>query len=232
MALSDILGAALPAAGMMIGGPAGASIGALAGGLVQGGAANKTMRQWDKMDQAIPQVDPQQAAFLSKVQQQERQYRAGTDPSSALANRLAQSSGAQTQTNLVRAGGPGIIQNLLSSQNVTQRNLAQTGALAARNADALLGLQGGLIDSMSQRRYDRQRYRRDLALMQGQQQRQDANNQMMSAIPLLGQVNVEGFKLPRIGTGINRAANQAPQKMELIQTPVVTSPLPTPQLQY
>jgi hypothetical protein len=120
---------------------------------------------------------------------------------------MAQQAGAQTQSNLVRSGGPGIVQNLLSSQNVTQRNLAQAGALAAQGADRMLGMQGDLTNMMAQRRYDRQRYRRDLALMQGTQMQQDANNQMMSAIALLPQAKIGGGLLSGgIGTGINRAA--------------------------
>lgn len=194
MALSDVLGSALPAAGFLLGGPAGAAVGAFAGGLAQNSAANRKMGEWNQLDRAIPLNDPAQQSYLGRLERQERQYRAGADPSTALANRMAQQAGAQTQSNLVRSGGPGIVQNLLSSQNVTQRNLAQAGALAAQGADRMLGMQGDLTNMMAQRRYDRQRYRRDLALMQGQQMRQDANNQMMSAVSMLPGIAGEGYK--------------------------------------
>ena len=203
MSLTDVLGAALPAAGMAIGGPVGAAVGALAGGLVQNASADNQMRDWDRLDKQIPTYDPQQVAFMSRLKQQEKQFRGGTDPSTALSNRLAQQAGSQTQANLTRAGGPGLVQNLLSSQNVTQRNNAQIGANAATQANGLLGMQGDLTNLMSQRAYDRQRYRRDIALANAQQTRQDANNQMMSAIGALPQVTAGGFK---VGTGINREA--------------------------
>jgi len=190
MALADVLGAALPALGGVVGGAPGAAVGAFAGGLFQQGEANRKMKEWNRLDRSIPENDPMQQALLGKIQRQENQYRAATDPASSLANRLAQQAGAQTQANLSRAGGPGIVQNLLSSQNATQRNLAQVGANAALRADQMLGMEGQLTGLMAERRYDRQRYRRDLALMQGQQRQQDANNQMMSAIPLLPQVQI------------------------------------------
>ena len=220
MALSDVLGSALPAAGFLLGGPAGAAVGAFAGGLAQNSAANRKMGEWNQLDRAIPLNDP---------------YRAGADPSTALANRMAQQAGAQTQSNLVRSGGPGIVQNLLSSQNVTQRNLAQAGALAAQGADRMLGMQGDLTNMMAQRRYDRQRYRRDLALMQGQQMRQDANNQMMSAIALLPQAKIGGGLLSGgIGTGINRAARtgyrNGPDMQVLEPNPIALPQAPLPPL--
>ncbi len=228
MALSDVLGVALPAAGFVLGGPAGAAVGALAGGLIQSSAADKKMGEWNQLDRAIPLNDPAQQRYLGRLERQERQYRAGTDPSTALANRMAQQAGAQTQSNLVRASGGGVIQNLLSSQNVTQRNLAQTGALAAQGADRMLGMQGDLTNMMAQRRYDRQRYRRDLALMQGQQMRQDANNQMTSAIGLLPQAKIGGGLLGGVGTGINRAAASEPQYMQ--PNPIAIQPAPLPPL--
>jgi len=235
MALSDVLGSALPAAGFLLGGPAGAAVGAFAGGLAQNSAANRKMGEWNQLDRAIPLNDPAQQSYLGRLERQERQYRAGADPSTALANRMAQQAGAQTQSNLVRSGGPGIVQNLLSSQNVTQRNLAQAGALAAQGADRMLGMQGDLTNMMAQRRYDRQRYRRDLALMQGQQMRQDANNQMMSAIALLPQAKIGGGLLSGgIGTGINRAARtgyrNGPDMQVLEPNPIALPQAPLPPL--
>jgi len=173
---------------MLIGGPAGAAVGSLAGGLVQNAAAGKKMGEHDRLDNQIPLNDPMQQRFLGRLERQERHYRAGTDPNTALANRLAQQSGAQAQSNLVRAGGPGVVQNILSSQNVTNRGLAQSAADAAARADNMMGMQGQLTNMMAERRYDRQRYRRDLALMQGVQKQQDANNMMSSAVGMIPQI--------------------------------------------
>ncbi len=105
----------------------------------------------------------------------------------AYANRLANSAGAQAQANIVRAGGPGIVQNLLSSQMVTGRQLGANAAQAAGMANEMLGAQASLVNLMAQRRYDRQRYRRDQALLESQQYRQDANNYTHAAISGLGQ---------------------------------------------
>ncbi len=230
MALSDVLGVALPAAGFVLGGPAGAAVGALAGGLIQSSAADKKMGEWNQLDRAIPLNDPAQQRYLGRLERQERQYRAGTDPSTALANRMAQQAGAQTQSNLVRASGGGVIQNLLSSQNVTQRNLAQTGALAAQGADRMLGMQGDLTNMMAQRRYDRQRYRRDLALKQGQQMRQDANNQMMSAIALLPQAKFSAGRSSPLSAQPQEALGGS-WRTQGTGGPIPAAPTPAPQYQ-
>lgn len=236
MALSDVLGSVLPAAGMLIGGPAGAAVGSLAGGLVQNAAAGKKMGEHDRLDNQIPLNDPVQQRFLGRLERQERHYRAGTDPNTALANRLAQQSGAQAQANLVRAGGPGVVQNILSSQNVTNRGLAQSAADAAARADNMMGMQGQLTNMMAERRYDRQRYRRDLALMQGVQKQQDANNMMSSAVGMIPQIAADGnggfggVLKSGIGTGINRAAStgyrNGPDMQVLDPNPIIVQPSP------
>lgn len=153
---------------------------------IQGGKAKKSLAESNRLDSQIPLDDPEQRGYLNKLARQERHYRAGTDPNTALANRLAQQSGAQAQSNLVRAGGPGIVQNILSSQNVTNRGLAANAAQAAGMADNMLGMQGQLTNLMASRRYDRQRYRRDLNLMQGTQHQQNANNLVSSLYSTLG----------------------------------------------
>ena len=187
MAFSDVLGLALPAAGYALGGPIGGAIGSFAGGLAMNAAAGNKMKEFERRDKGIPMDDPEQRGYLNRLARQERMYRAGADPNTGLANRLAQQSGAQAQSNLVRAGGPGTVQNLLSSQNITNRGLAANAAQAAGMADRMLGMQGELTNMMANRRYDRQRYRRDLALMQGQQYQQNANNLMSSGLGLAAQ---------------------------------------------
>jgi hypothetical protein len=159
----------------------GGAIGSFAGSLALNAAAGDKMKDFERRDKGIPMDDPEQRGYLNRLVQQERYYRSGADPNTGLANRLVQQSGAQAQANLARAGGPGTVQNLLSSQNVTNRGLAANAAQAAGMADNMLGMQGNLINMMASRRYDRQRYRRDLSLMQGQQQQQNANNMFSSA---------------------------------------------------
>lgn len=173
---------------------------------IQGGKAKKQNALSDRLDSQIPLNDPVQQTFLNRLNQQERYYRAGSDPNTALANRLTQQAGAQTQSNLVRAGGPGTVQNLLSSQNVTNRGLAGNAAQAAGMADNLLGMQGQLTTLMANRRYDRQRYARDKALMQGQQYQQNSNNLVSS---LYGRLGTMAGNLGGDGTGggATRSAN-------------------------
>jgi len=155
---------------------------------IEGGKAKKQNALADKLDKQIPLNDPVQQGYLNRLAQQERYYRSGADPNTGLANRLVQQSGAQTQSNLVRAGGPGTVQNLLSSQNVTNRGLAANAAQAAGMADNMLGMQGNLVNLMAQRRYDRMRYGRDKALMQGQQHQQNSNNFISSMMGTVGDI--------------------------------------------
>ena len=154
----------------------------------KGSQARAKSKEWESRDNAIPMDDPEQRGILNRLAGQERYYRAGTDANTVFANRLATNAGAQTQANLVRAGGPGIIQNLLSSQAVTSRQLGANAAQAAGMANQMLGAQESLVNLMAQRRYDRRKYRRDQALLESQQYRQDANNYTQAAITGLGQI--------------------------------------------
>lgn len=240
MAFSDTLGMLLPTAGFALGGPTGGAIGSVLGGMVQSGAGARQMRESNRLDRQIPMDDPEQRGYLNRLARQERQYRAGTDPSTALANRLAQQSGAQTQANLARAGGPGLVQNLLSSQNVTNRGLAQSAAQAAANADNMLGMQGQLVNMMANRRYDRMRYRRDLALMQGQQNQQNANNLMSGALSLAAQGTGANFNgilgnrrtatptMQTTGAPLRSAQNTALPQGNMIQPIMATPTAPMP----
>jgi len=153
---------------------------------VQGSKAKKQNALSDRLDSQIPLNDPVQQGFLNKLQRQEKFYRAGTDASTSFANNLTQQAGAQTQSNVLRAGGPSATQNMLRSQGVTNRGLAANAAQAAGMADNMLGMQGNLINMMAQRRYDRMRYGRDKALMMGQQYQQNSNNLVSSLYSTLG----------------------------------------------
>lgn len=153
---------------------------------VQGGKAKKQNALSDKLDSQIPLNDPVQQSFLGKLQRQEKFYRAGTDASTSFANHNVRDAAAQAQSNLMRAGGSSATQNVLRSQGVANRGFAGNAAQAAGMADGMLGMQGNLINMMSQRRYDRQRYARDKALMQGQQYQQNSNNLVSSLYSTLG----------------------------------------------
>jgi hypothetical protein len=216
----------------------GGAIGSFAGSLALNAAAGDKMKDFERRDKGIPMDDPEQRGYLNRLVQQERYYRSGADPNTGLANRLVQQSGAQAQANLARAGGPGTVQNLLSSQNVTNRGLAANAAQAAGMADNMLGMQGNLINMMASRRYDRQRYRRDLSLMQGQQQQQNANNMFSSALGTIGTTaggaDFGGILKTGIGTGIGRESRtgyrNGPNMQVLQPNPINIQPSPLPPL--
>lgn len=154
----------------------------------RGSQAKAKSREWENRDNAIPMDDPEQRSILNRLGTQGRYYRAGTDANTAYANRLAINAGAQTQDNLRRAGGPGVVQNMLSSQAVTGRQLGANAARAAGMADEMLGAETSLTSLMAQRRYDRKKYRRDQALFEAKQYEQDANNFTGAAVRSIGQI--------------------------------------------
>ena len=222
MALFDTLTNLLPAVGTVLGGPVGGAIGTIAAGAVQGNQANKLMDKMWAQDNQIPLYDPMQQAALQKVRQQEKQFRAGTDPNSALANRMVGQAAAQTQANLMRGGGPGLVQNLLTSQRTAGNQYAQIGANAAAAANQMLPMELNLVGDMAKRAYDRQRYRRDIYFAQAEQRRQDANNNMMAGIGLLPQLDVSGVLGGRAATPVS-----APQTMARTMGTSASVGLPT-----
>ena len=170
--------------------------GNMIGAIVQGAAGStmvgmghaaswKAKKQWGEYEKLANAIgdDPEQRGLLNTLGRQERLYRAGADTNTAYGNRLAMNAGAQTQANLARAaGGHGLVQNMLSSQAVTQRQLGANAAQAAARADQMLGARGELINLMAQRRYDLQRYRRDAAMAKWAQTKQFSNNMISSGM--------------------------------------------------
>ena len=154
----------------------------------RGAQAKAKYKEWENRDAAIPLDDPEQRSILNRLGTQERYYRAGTDANTAYANRLAANAGAQAQANLVRAGGPGVIQNLLSSQAVTSRQLGANAAIAADRANEMLGARNSLTTLMAERRYSRQKYRRDQALQEAQDYRDSANRFSQATVQGVGQI--------------------------------------------
>ena len=132
--------------------------------------------------------DPEQRGYLNRLAMQERLYRSGGDTGTAYANRLAGNAGAQAQANIARAGGgQGLVQNLLSSQAVTQRQYGANMAQTTDRADNMLGLRGQLINMMAQRRYDLQRYKRDREMALWAQKKQLSNNLISSGMSQFNQ---------------------------------------------
>lgn len=204
MPITDFLQGALPIAGALAGGPLGGAIGSAAAAGIGGIDASQKKRAYQSAENAIPMVDPVQQAYLARVQQQERNMRAGTDVSSALSRRLMENNLAQTQTNLLRANGPNAANNLLRSQAAGANQGAQIGANASQAANQLLSFQGGLIDHMADRVYTRQKQRRDQALQDYETAKQDANARIGAVVGML----------PQLGLQFNKHSKMGPQQFK------------------
>ncbi len=177
--------------GFMIGGPVGAGIGAgvgaLAGGLQAQGAKRQRLKA-EAADKAINPIDPNQQAFLNRLGSLERGYRAGTDPASAFAAQGQQNALAQTQANMVR-GGIGNVNNLLRSQQAANVGMAQIGAAAGQNANALIPLQANIQNAVTERLYQRQQQKRADAYSRSAQSQQDLNNLLSGGLGTALQVS-------------------------------------------
>ena len=170
-------------------GPWGAGVGAgigLIGGLMQGANQRKKMADYRKAEAGVNPIDPRQAAFLSKLNQQERFYRSGTDAASGFAMQGQRNALAQTQANLVRAGANP--NQLLRAQGQANLGMAQVGAAASQRADALLPMQGNMTNLISERIYQRQLQNRAATLARAEQGQQDLNNLLgggLATMPML-----------------------------------------------
>jgi hypothetical protein len=137
----------------------------------------KGLRQdFERADAAVNPVDPNQTAFLNRLRTQEQRFRAGTDPSSAFAMQSLNQQDAQRQRNLLRAGGPGSVGNLLRSGQIAGQGAAEVGGRAAAMGNQLVGMQMGMTNLIADRVYERQRELSTRALGQWQQNRQDVQN--------------------------------------------------------
>lgn len=169
-------------------GPYGMAAGALIGGIAgfaQGQRAKKLERDYQAAEKAIQPIDPAQMAYLNRVRQQERNFRAGTDPSSAFATMNARNVGGQTMANINRAGGAGVVGNLLRAQSGTNQAIAGIGANAAGQANQLFMAQGGLINRMADRVYERQVELRNQALERSVSARQNIQNSLSGALAMV-----------------------------------------------
>jgi len=164
-----------------VGAPIGAVLGAAYGGF-QGQRANKLQTAADKAQAAVNPVDPNQVAILDRMRRQEQAFRAGTDPSSAFAMRDIGARTAQTQRNIVQAGGPGVVGNLLRSQAIGNQGSAGVGAQAGTLGNQIMGLSLELRNLISKRVYDYQQRNRDMAMARAEQATQDVKNLLAGGI--------------------------------------------------
>jgi len=162
------------------------SLGYQGASMIAQGIQNKGLRRdYEKAEAGVNPIDPGQIAFMNRLRQQERAFRAGTDPSSAFAARGVQAAGQQTQQNILRAGGPGAIGQMLRAQQGVNQGMAGIGAQAAGMGNQLTGMQFGLQNMISERVYQRQRELRDQAMARFEQGRQNLNNMVSGTIATL-----------------------------------------------
>lgn len=204
--ISGTLGGAAQgaAAGTMvapgIGTAIGAVVGAVAGGF-QGGRAKKLEQAYQKAEKNIQPIDPAMQQYLARLRQQERSFRAGTDTSSAFAAQQARNVAAQTQANLMRAGGPGVVGNQLRAQRALGNTIAGIGAQAQQGANQMLAAQGGILGNISERIYQRQRELRNQAMSRAAGARQDVNNLFAGGLAMLPQI---AAKFPKAAPQVGR----------------------------
>lgn len=152
-------------------------------GIGQAKKAKGLEAEFQRLDKALTPVSPEQYAQLARTRQLERSMRLGTDPTSAMARQGLAGSLAQTQANLVRAGGgAGTVNALLRSQTGYGQGIGQVAAQAAQSANRMLAYQGGLIDNIQNAVYNLQMKRRNYAQALAAQQRQAATDSATAAI--------------------------------------------------
>lgn len=199
------IGSVIPGIGTAVGAGVGAVIGAVSG-FAKGKQAKGLEKAYKNAEKNVNPIDPAMQAYLARVRQQERQFRAGTDTSSAFAAQQARNVGAQTQANLARAGGPGMVGNLLRSQQALGTTIAGIGANAQQGANQALGIQGGILGNISERVYQRQRELRNQAMSRAAGARQDINNMLAGGIAMIPQI-AGGFT-PKSQFGVPGMNNQ------------------------
>jgi hypothetical protein len=217
-------------AGFAVGGPIGAGIGALIGGISGASSGKKVQQQkaeFDKLDSAIQAVDPEQLAFLQKLKDQEKYQRAGTDASSAFAMQNQRNALANTQANMLRGGGD--MGQMLRAQQAANMGMAGVGAHAASSANQIMSMAGSLTNQIRDQKYKLDMQRRDQALANYTQGKQDLNNMLSAGLSVMPQL-AGGLKLPKIGGGAGIGNNfqvggSATQHMP--QQPMNYTPPPT-----
>lgn len=186
--------------GMSIAGPWGAALGSIAGGVAgyfSGQENNKAAARAKSAANAIPLVNPETVAQLSRERQLERAQRAGADQASAFGARNVNGVLGQTQANITRAvgGNPALaLSGLLGAQSQADSAIQGLGANAGARADNSLAAQYGIIGDMERRKRDLQEFARNQAYSELIAGRQNINNTVSAGLGLLPGLNLD--KLP------------------------------------
>ena len=188
-------GAALGPPGMIVGG----LIGGIAG-YAQGNRAKQLEKDYQNAEKKADPFSIRMEAFLNRQRQQERLFRTGSDSSSAFAAGNARNVGAQTMANISRAGGPGVVGNLLRAQAGTNQAIASIGASAAQGANQMMAAQQGLTQRMEDLAYQRRVELRNQALERSVSARQNIQNTFQGALAMV----------PGIAGGISKMGGMNP----------------------
>lgn len=180
----------LPLAGTVAFGPIGGAVGTALSGAIGMGRANKFEKEFDQANRQVRPVDPMQLSYMQDLKNQERAYRAGTDAASRFAMTGVRDQGATASASILRAGGGP--NDLLRSQRISDRGYADIAARQSGIANQLLGMRGGVVNDISDRVFSEQRWNRDMAFGRWQNERKDANNNLMAATGMLAQEVPEG----------------------------------------
>ncbi len=175
----------LPLLGTVAFGPMGGAVGTAAAGAIGMGRAKGFESEYNQADKNVHPIDPMQLAYMNELKRQEKTYRAGTDPSAGFAMSGVRDTGAQTMSNIRRAGGG--VGDLLRSQRVSDRGYAEISARSSGIANQLLGMRGGVVNDISDRVFGEQKYHRGMKYAQWQNAQQDANNNIQAGVGMLAQ---------------------------------------------
>lgn len=157
-------------------------------GISQGNKAKDLESVYNQREKEIEPVSPMLTSYLNRISQQERAMRAGTDSASAFARQGLSNALAQTQNNLVRASGPGAVNNLLRSQQGFNQGIAGVAAGASDRADGMLQYQGALTQNINQLMYNRQLKRRNMAQANWAHMKQSSNDNLNSLFGIGAQI--------------------------------------------
>ena len=190
MALDPIIGSALIGGGI-----------SLLQGAITGSRAKKLRGQYDQAESAIPEQDMGMISYLGDTRRRRRAFEAGTDPFTSYTQEQINSQGAQTQANAVRSGRNNV-SDLLRVQAGTNNALAQSGALASRNAASLFAAEGDLVGTMANRLYNRQLSDANRLWSEYARAKEDSNRQIQAGL---------GMPLALLGSGAFGGAKTATQ---------------------
>lgn len=156
----------------------------LGSSLIHGGRARRLRKEYDEAERSIPYRDPMSVSFLDQVRQQRRAFMSGTDPIAAYARQQVREAIGQTQASMVRSGRA-TPADLLASQLLGDKAVAAAGARSAQMGSSLLGMEGTLISSLSEREWRMRMARARRLWAEYAAAREGSNRNLMAGLGML-----------------------------------------------